>query len=225
MKKIIGITGSSGSGKTTVTKILEKELKAKAIYADEVVKQMQKPNSEYFEKIVDLFGYDILDKVDKGTVLLDKGTVLLSKISFFGQENRPLVQLNRKKIADIIFQNQEQKDRLDKLTYKYVVEEIKKQITTAEENYVIIDAPLLIESRLNEICDIVIGVVSEKKEQIKRICNRDNIEESKAILRLEAQKDNEFYKKNVDYIVENNGGNYDEFVGRIRKLVQKLQQM
>ena len=218
MKKIIGITGSSGSGKTTVTKILEKELKAKAIYADEVVKQMQKPNSEYFEKIVDLFGYDILDKVDKGTVLL-------SKKGNFGQENRPLVQLNRKKIADIIFQNQEQKDRLDKLTYKYVVEEIKKQITTAEENYVIIDAPLLIESRLNEICDIVIGVVSEKKEQIKRICNRDNIEESKAILRLEAQKDNEFYKKNVDYIVENNGGNYDEFVGRIRKLVQKLQQM
>ena len=215
MKKIIGITGSSGSGKTTVTKILEKELKAKAIYADEVVKQMQKPNSEYFEKIVDLFGYDILDK----------GTVLLSKKGNFGQENRPLVQLNRKKIADIIFQNQEQKDRLDKLTYKYVVEEIKKQITTAEENYVIIDAPLLIESRLNEICDIVIGVVSEKKEQIKRICNRDNIEESKAILRLEAQKDNEFYKKNVDYIVENNGGNYDEFVGRIRKLVQKLQQM
>ena len=218
MKKIIGITGSSGSGKTTVTKILEKELKAKAIYADEVVKQMQKPNSEYFEKIVELFGDDILDKVDKGTVLL-------SKKGNFGQENRPLVQLNRKKIADIIFQNQEQKDRLDKLTYKYVVEEIKKQITTAEENYVIIDAPLLIESRLNEICDIVIGVVSEKKEQIKRICNRDNIEESKAILRLEAQKDNEFYKKNVDYIVENNGGNYDEFVGRIRKLVQKLQQM
>lgn len=198
MKKIIGITGSSGSGKTTVTKILEKELKAKAIYADEVVKQMQKPNSEYFEKIVELFGDDVL------------------------QENG---ELNRKKIADIIFQNQEQKDRLDKLTYKYVVEEIKKQITTAEENYVIIDAPLLIEGRLNEICDIVIGVVSEKKEQIKRICNRDNIEESKAILRLEAQKDNEFYKKNVDYIVENNGGNYDEFVGRIRKLVQKLQQM
>ena len=196
--KIIGITGSSGSGKSTVTNILEKKLKAKVINADEIVKQMQTQGSKYFEEIVELFGIDVIK---------EDGS------------------LNRGKLAEIIFQDKAQKEKLDNLTYKYVVEEIRKRVTTAKEEYVIIDAPLLIESKLNEICNVVIAVVSKKKEQVKRICERDNIEENKAKLRIEAQKDNEFYKKNADYVVENNGGNYDELVGRIRKLVQELQQM
>lgn len=196
--KIIGITGSSGSGKSTVTSILEKELKAKVINADEIVKKMQTQGSKYFEKIIELFGKDVI------------------------KENG---SLNRRKLAEIIFKNKAQKEKLDDLTYKYVVEEIKKQVNMAQEEYVIIDAPLLIESKLNETCNVVIAVISKKEEQIKRICERDNIEENKAKLRIEAQMDNEFYKKNADYVVENNGGNYDELVGRIRKLVQELQQM
>ena len=196
--KIIGITGSSGSGKSTATRILAEELKAKTIDADKVVKQMQEKGTKYFDKIVESFGKEIL------------------------QEDG---SLNRIKLAEIIFQDELKKKDIDKLTYKYVVEEIKKQVKTAKEEYVIIDAPLLIESNLNEICDTVIAVISKMQEQIKRICKRDNIEENKAKLRLKAQKDNEFYKTNADYIVENNGGKYDEFVGRIRKLVQELQQM
>lgn len=196
--RIIGITGSSGSGKSTVTHILERELKAKVINADEIVKQMQTQGSKYFEEIVELFGIDIIK---------EDGS------------------LNRRKLAEIIFKNKAQKEKLDDLTYKYVVEEIKKQVNMAQEEYVIIDAPLLIESKLNETCNVVIAVISKKEEQIKRICERDNIEENKAKLRIEAQMDNEFYKKNADYVVENNGGNYDELVGRIRKLVQELQQM
>lgn len=193
--KIIGITGSSGSGKSTVTQILSEQLKAKTINADEVVKQMQEKDSEYYKKIVELFGINIV------------------------QADR---FLNRKKIAEIIFQDKEKKEKLDELTFKYVVEEIRQQVEKAKEEYIIIDAPLLIESRLNEICNIVIAVISEKQEQIKRICKRDNIEESIAKLRLEAQKDNEFYKTNADYIVANNGGKIDAIVGRIRKLVQEL---
>ena len=193
--KVIGITGSSGSGKSTITKILSEELEAKIINADEVVKQMQEKDSEYYRKIVDLFGANIL------------------------QEDG---SLNRKKIAEIIFRDENKKEKLDKLTFKYVVEEIRQQVEKAKEEYIIIDAPLLIESGLNKICNIVIAVISKKQEQIKRICKRDNIEESIAKLRLEAQRDNEFYKTNADYIVENNGGKIDAIVGRIRKLVQKL---
>ena len=194
--KIIGITGSSGSGKTTISKIISKELNAKIINADEIVKQMQILGTKYYKKIVEIFGKEIL------------------------QEDG---SLNRKKLAEIVFQDKIEKEKLDNLTYKYVVEEIKNQVNEAKEEYIIIDAPLLIEGKLNEICDITIAVISNKNEQIKRICKRDNIEEENARIRLKSQKDNEFYKKNADYIVENNGGKDDEFVGRIRKLVQKLQ--
>ena len=194
--KVIGITGSSGSGKTTVSKILSKELNAKIINADEVVKEMQKQGTKYYQKIAELFGKEIL------------------------QEDG---SLNRKKLAEIIFQDELKKEELDNLTYKYVVKEIKNQIKTAGEEYIVIDAPLLIEGKLNEICNAVIAVVSCKEEQIRRICKRDNIGENEARIRVEAQKDNQFYKRNADYIIENNGGEYDKFLGRIRELVQKLQ--
>lgn len=194
--KIIGITGSSGSGKSTASRIIKKELGAKVIDADRLVKQKQKPGQIYFKKIVELFGKEILQKDGS---------------------------LNRRKIAEIIFQDELKKEELDKLTYKYVVEETKNQIKEMKEEYVIIDAPLLIESRLNEICDVTVAVLSNEEEQIKRICKRDNIEEYEAKLRIKAQKDNAFYKTNADYIVENNGGTYNELVGRIGKLVQELQ--
>lgn len=196
--KVIGITGSSGSGKSTLSKILGQELNARIIDADEVVKQLQQKGTKYYKEIVETFGQEIL------------------------QEDG---SLNRKKLAQIIFQDELKKEKIDNLTYKYVVEEIKKQIEKAKEEYIIIDAPLLIESKLNEICDVVIAVISNKGVQLKRICKRDNIEEKNAKIRLKSQKNNEFYKTNADYIVENNGGKIDVLVGRIRKLVQELQQM
>ena len=194
--KIIGITGSSGSGKSTVTNILGQELKAKTIYADKVVEQMQKKGMEYFNKIVELFGTEILNEIG---------------------------ELNRPKLAEIIFTNSKKREELNELTKQYVVEEIKKQIQEANEEYVIIDAPLLIETGLNEYCDIVIVVISNINTQTERICQRDNISKDKAIERINSQPNNDFYKKYANYIVENNGGNYDEFVGRIRTSLQKLQ--
>lgn len=194
--KIIGITGSSGSGKSTITNILGKELKAQTIYADKVVEQMQKKGMEYFNKIVELFGTEILNETG---------------------------ELNRPKLAEIIFTNSKKREELNELTKQYVVEEIKKQIQEANEEYVIIDAPLLIETGLNEYCDIVIVVISNINTQTERICQRDNISKDKAIERIKSQPNNEFYKKYANYIVENNGGNYDEFVGRIRTSLQKLQ--
>lgn len=194
--KVIGITGSSGSGKSTITRILGEELKAKTIYADTIVKQMQKKGNEYFVKITELFGNEILDKE--------------------GEINRP-------KLSEIVFTDNMKREELNNLTKKYVAEEIKKQIQEADSEYVLIDAPLLIETGLNKYCDIVIAVVSNKNIQIKRICMRDNISEEKALERINAQPNNEFYKKYANYIVENNGGNYDEFVGRIRTSLRKLQ--
>lgn len=194
--KIIGITGSSGSGKSTITQILEKELKGKAIYSDEVVKQMQKEKTEYYKKIVEAFGTEILN------------------------ENK---EINRKLLATIIFENREKRKKINELTKIYVLEEIRKQINKANTKYVIIDAPLLIETELNKDCDIVIAVICNKETKIKRICKRDNINRQEAIARLNSQKSNEFYTKYADYIVENNGGKYDKLVGKIRTSLQKLQ--
>ena len=194
--RVIGVTGSSGSGKSTLTGILAEELKAKTIYADEVVKQMQKTGTEYYKKIVETFGRQILDKNN---------------------------ELNRSLLASIIFSDEEARNKINELTKIYVLEEIRKQIKESTNEIVIIDAPILIESGLNKDCDIVIAVICDRQTQIDRICKRDKIKGNEAIQRLDSQKSNKYYEKYADYVVENNGGEYDKFVGRIRNSLQKLQ--
>lgn len=193
--KVIGVTGSSGSGKSTVSKIIQKELNAKLIVADEIVKKMQEPGEEYFEKTIELLGSKYLNRDGK---------------------------LNRRKVADLIFRDEEKREEINELTKKYIVTEIIRQIENSTSEYIVIDVPLLVESGLNKICNIVIGVISNFEEQIKRICFRDNIAKEEAIIRLNIQPNNDFYKKNVDYIVENNGGEYDKLLGRIRDILQEL---
>ena len=194
--KIIGITGSSGSGKSTVAKMVAEKLNADLIVADNVVKKLQEPEEEYFKKIVNLVGKDYLNEDGN---------------------------LDRRKLASLIFKDEEKRTKINELTNKYVVKEIRKQIENSENEYVVIDVPLLIESKLDKICIFTIGVVSDYDLQIERICKRDNITKEEAKERLNVQPKNNFYEKNVDYIIENNGGEDDKFLGRIRTILQKLQ--
>lgn len=175
---IIGITGSSGSGKSTVCSILQKKYNAKIIDADKIAKQLSQNNKEYLADIVNQFGKEII---------LENG------------------MLNRPKLADIIYNNEEKRELLNKCTFKYIKAEIQKEIGKYKD-IIVIDAPLLFEAGLEKSCDRTIAVISDNKElQIKRIMQRDNIERKIAIDRLNAQKQNEFYIKNCDYVIKNNG--------------------
>jgi len=190
---IIGITGNSGSGKSEISKILAQKINAKIIDADEIVRKLAEPGHEYYEKQVELFGKEILINN----------------------------QLNRRKISEIIYNNSDKRQALDKLTYKYVVNEIIKETQSEKEKNIIIDAPLLFESVLNNICDFTIGIIAKKEIKIERICKRDKIEKNTAEARLSIQKDDEFYIKNADLIMVNNGNldeiNWEEICTKIGK--------
>ena len=191
---VIGVTGNSGSGKSEISKILSNKINAKIIDADKVVKELYTPGQEYYNKILELFGNKVLEKNNK---------------------------LNRNKIAEIIYNNESEREKLNNLTYKYVVDEIKKRVKKEKNINIIIDAPLLFESKLDEICDITVAVLAEKSLKINRICTRDNIEQKIAISRLAIQKEDSYYHKKADYIVTNNGKkdeiNLEEICTRIGK--------
>lgn len=174
---IIGITGNSGTGKSEISKLLAEKINAKIINADEVVKELSEKGNEYYEKIVKLFGSSILNNN----------------------------KLNKPQMAKIIYNNKEKREELNKLTYKYVVEEIKKRAKNSEYKNLIIDAPLLFESGLNKICNITIGVIANMDNKIQRICKRDNIDEETALARLKIQQEDRFYIQKSDYIIKNNG--------------------
>jgi len=180
--KIIGITGPSGAGKTTLSQILSQKYNAYIIDADEVARKLSDdPSSEYYKERLKLFGK---------YALKDNG------------------QLDRKKIASIIYKSKEKRRALNKLTFKYVVEDITNQIDHVKNlnyTYLGIDVPLLYEAKMEKICDYVIAVVAEDKDKIKRICNRDNISEELAKKRLEIQNNNEFFAKKADFVIHNDG--------------------
>ena len=175
---ILGITGSSGAGKSTVCEILEEKYNMKIINADKIARELSKKGTRYIADIIEKFGKNIVD------------------------ENG---ELKRKKLAEIIYSDPVKREELNSCTFKYIKEEIEKQIRQTEENKdIAIDAPLLFESGLDKICDKVIGVVSKKELQLDRIVARDNVDYDHANMRLDAQQDDEFYRKNCDMIIENN---------------------
>lgn len=182
--EVIGITGNSGSGKSYVSEFikkyyLEQNIKAEIIDADQVAKSMQNSESEYMRAIAREFGEDILEEG----------------------------KLNRKKLAKIVFSNNQEKEKLDRITQKYVVANIKEQIKSYRKQgmvIIVIDVPLLFESGLNQECTITVGVIAQKEKKLERICKRDNITIEEAELRLNSQPNDEYYRNNCDYIIENN---------------------
>lgn len=174
---IVGITGISGSGKSTVANKICEIMKVKRIDADKIAKDMQKQGQEYFKEIVSTFGNDILD------------------------DNN---EINRKKLAEIIFLDKNKKQALDNLTLKYVIPRIKKEARDiANNNIAIIDAALLFEMELNKFCDINIGVISKYQTCVNRICKRDNLEIGIAKARIDNQKNQNFFKINCNYCISN----------------------
>lgn len=177
--KIIGITGSSGSGKTTVSQLLKEKYDAELINADEVAKELSSGKTMYVKSILNDFGTQIMTKAGK---------------------------INRKKLAKIIFEDDEKREKLNRLTFIYVVDEIKSRISAVHhKSMILLDAPLLYESGLDQICDIVIGVISQKEEKINRLKKRDHLSQEEAQKRLQAQITNEMIEENADYVIRNNG--------------------
>lgn len=196
--KIIGITGSSGSGKTTLSKILNEREDVKVIDADKIVKEMSVPGTDYLNAIKEQFGKEV----------------------FFEDGN-----LNRKALASKIYSESSAREELNKLTFRYVVDEMLyriKQITLNETNieFVVIDAPLLLEAGLDDVCDYVVALVADFDLKVKRICKRDNIDEETAKSRLNIQNEDSFYIKKADFVIHNSENS--DLKIEIEKIFEKI---
>lgn len=176
---LIGLTGGSGAGKTTVSNILKK-YDSYIIDADAISHKItQKGQKAYFE-IIENFGQKILDT----------------------EKN-----IDRKILGNIVFSEKDKLKILEQITHKYILQEIKNEIEIAKNSekykYIILDAPLLIETNLHKIVDTIWIVCAEEEERIKRLTKRDNISEENIKKRLSNQTPFEKIKPFADFIIEN----------------------
>lgn len=173
---ILGITGGSGSGKSYVSKKLC-ENDGLWIDADAVYHK-----------------------------LLEKSVAMRNAILKEFPEAEVNGEINRKKLASMVFTNDRDLMKLNKITHPFVIEDIEKQIAECyctNVELVVIDAIALFESGLSKICDKVIGVIASDECRLNRIISRDDIGIDRARARVNAQQKNDFYKKKCDYIIEN----------------------
>lgn len=177
--KVIGLTGGTGSGKSIVSAFLEQN-GAYIIDADEIAHGIIERGKPAYEELTNYFGGAILD------------------------QDRNIL---RKKLGSIVFTNKEKLDFLNRCTHKYITQEIDKQISERKKKQrdtcIVLDAPLLLEAKLENRCNEIWVVFAEEEVRARRIMERDNITYQEAKNRIGCQKNWDFYRQKANLILDN----------------------
>ena len=201
-KMIIGITGSIGTGKSTVSNYLISKGYS-VVDADKISKGAYNIGSNGYKAILEVFGVEILNSNG---------------------------EVDRKKIKKIVFDNSNMLQRLNMAIHPIIINEIEKEIEILLEsqNVVFLDAPLLIETELHKKVNKIIVVICDKNEQINRIIKRDKITADMAISIINSQMSIDEKLKFADYIVYNNStienlySQVDEIILEIKKEIYNV---
>ena len=201
-KMIIGITGSIGTGKSTVSNYLISKGYS-VVDADKISKGAYNIGSNGYKAILEVFGVEILNSNG---------------------------EVDRKKIKKIVFDNSNMLQRLNMAIHPIIINEIEKEIEMLLESQsvVFLDAPLLIETELHKKVDKIIVVACDKNEQISRIIKRDKITAYMAISIINSQMSIDEKLKFADYVVYNNStienlySQVDEIILEIKKEISDV---
>lgn len=195
--KIIGITGGVGAGKTQILEYLNNKYGATICQADKVGKKLQKRGGACFDAIVEHFGEEILD---------EKG------------------ELDRERLAGIVFSNQEELEVLNGIVHPAVKEEIRKKIAHEERkhtNIFVVESALLIEDHYDEICDELWYIYVEDEIRRNRLHFSRGYDEQKIDEIIKAQLPKEMFLKNCDRVIDNSGV-FAETMMQLDKIIKDL---
>ncbi|MBQ8120056.1 MAG: dephospho-CoA kinase [Ruminococcus sp.] len=176
MSVIIGLTGQSGAGKTTICE----QLKAAGfgiINCDEVARKCTTDGSDCNKELAQVF-----------PACFDKN-----------------LSLDRKGISQIIFSDAQKLKQFNSIVYPYINRLIDDNINelSGTYDYIVLDAPTLFEAGADKKCDAIIGVSAKKEIRLERIIKRDNISRELALKRFNSQLSSKFFAQHCDYIIQN----------------------
>ena len=196
MNLILGVTGGSGCGKSNFCRMLA-ERGAYVIDADLVARDVVRPGEPALLEIEKEFGKEYI---------------------------LPNGELDRKKLGALVFSDSDKLNILNQITHKYIIKEIKKRIDESLSGLKVIDAAVLFESGLADICNRTVCVLADKEIRAKRISERDNLTYDAAQNRINAQQSDDFYRSHSDDVILNNGSQ-EELLKETEKYFEKLENM
>lgn len=175
----IGVTGITGSGTSTVAKILALH-GGYIIEADKLAHDLMKKGRPAYQEIVKIFGNDILD-----------------------DEN----EINRRILGEKVFDNKAQMTKLENIIHPQVITKTKQLIAEAppDVHFVVIDAPLLIESGLHKICHSTWLITAPDALRLSRITSRDGLTHRDATRRINSRPGDLALRPFAHVIIENDG--------------------
>lgn len=170
----IGLTGGIGSGKSTVAKIFEL-LNVPVHYADEASKRLYHTDKNLIADIKKHFGEDIYTNE----------------------------QLNRSKLAAIVFNDTDKLELLNQLVHPPTIRDAEEWMANQTAPYVIKEAAILFESGSAEGLDYVIGVKASTALRIKRVIERDHITKEEVLSRARQQINEEIKLRLCNFVINN----------------------
>jgi dephospho-CoA kinase len=173
---IIGITGGIASGKSFVADIL-KECGASIIDADKVYSRLILPGMPLYTSLLNRWGPQIL---------------------------LPNGQLDRKRLGQIVFSKEKEREELNSLTHPLIIEALHKEMAESRSEAVLV-APLLLEAGERDLVDILWLVALDDETQVERLMKRDSLTREDAMRRVASQMPFSEKLKYADKVIDNNG--------------------
>lgn len=171
---IIGLTGQSGAGKSTVCNVFA-ESGFEIVNCDDIARKTA-DNRQFLDEISRRFSENLLNS---------DGT------------------LNRAATAKLIFTDNEKRGLYQRIIFPYIINEIVRRIRSAKGK-VLLDAPTLFEAKLDMVCDKIVSVTADTDKCAERIVKRDKISPKQARERLSSQHNTAFFGKRSDFNIKNN---------------------
>jgi dephospho-CoA kinase len=162
MAIIIGLTGGIATGKSTVSQMF-RDQKVPVIDADQIAREVCEMDQPAYHKIIETFGEEV--KMCTG-------------------------HLNRKKLGLMVFSDEKKLMKLNRIVHPEVKKVIKNEIRKLKlmgHPFIVMDVPLLFESKFDQLCDVTLVVFTDEQTQVTRLMNRDLIDETEAYKRIHAQ--------------------------------------
>lgn len=190
---VIGVTGGTGCGKTA------------------------------FLQRIAARGGEVIDCDALYAALVRKDAALRVDLDgAFGGVFLPDGTLDRKKLAQIVFSDEAQLEILNQIVYRHMFRAVSELLTQSTAELFAIDAINLLQSGLGDLCQVTVAITAPEEVRLRRIMQRDGIDEAAARLRIRAQEENDFFIQRCDHHLDNGGDDWVRFAEEADGLLERI---